>query len=233
MIQFKRGKTNSWTSDKKPLADGQPGYDRTKKKIKIGDGKHSWQELPYASGLFRDEIISSEEDAKKTFDPILTALGIDERPIITYGPKSPDKNTIGQLYLQYYDAEPEVDYVVSFGVDGMWTYQKWHSGIARCWGTFSSTTAIQDAFESIALYSNTTSIKAVQYPFEFTEQPSETASLCSPGGIVWLATSKQNTKSKSATYTILSPDKQITSAKYDITLMVEGRWRANKIGKDK
>jgi hypothetical protein len=35
MIQFKRGKTSSWYSQKTPLAEGQPGYDKDKHKIKI------------------------------------------------------------------------------------------------------------------------------------------------------------------------------------------------------
>ena len=112
MIQFKRGKTANWRKTKQPLAAGQPGYDKDKHKIKIGDGESDWQELPYASGLFREEIISSEEEAKKTHNPILSALGIDESPIFTYGEEFPDENTIGQVYLQHYDAEPEVDYIV-------------------------------------------------------------------------------------------------------------------------
>lgn len=32
-----------------------------------------------------------------------------------------------------------VDFVVSEGTDGNWTYRKWESGIAECWGRFSHT----------------------------------------------------------------------------------------------
>lgn len=28
-----------------------------------------------------------------------------------------------------------VDYIVEEGTDGIWTYRKWNSGIAECWGT--------------------------------------------------------------------------------------------------
>lgn len=31
------------------------------------------------------------------------------------------------------------DYVVERGTSGIWTYRKWASGIAECWGTSSST----------------------------------------------------------------------------------------------
>ena len=30
-----------------------------------------------------------------------------------------------------------VDYIVEQGTSGIWTYRKWNSGIAECWGTAS------------------------------------------------------------------------------------------------
>ena len=30
-----------------------------------------------------------------------------------------------------------VDYVVEEGTSGIWTYRKWNSGIAECWGTYT------------------------------------------------------------------------------------------------
>ena len=32
-----------------------------------------------------------------------------------------------------------VDYIVEQGTIGIWTYRKWNSGIAECWGTWSGT----------------------------------------------------------------------------------------------
>lgn len=32
-----------------------------------------------------------------------------------------------------------VDYIVEQGTDGIWTYRKWNSGIAECWGVMSVT----------------------------------------------------------------------------------------------
>jgi hypothetical protein len=65
MIQFKRGKTFNWLKQTKPLADGQPGYDKDRNKLKIGNGKDPWFMLPSASGLSSEEIIAPEADAKK------------------------------------------------------------------------------------------------------------------------------------------------------------------------
>ena len=217
MIQFKRGKTTTWKDQK--LASGQPGYDKDKHKIKIGDGETFWPELPYASGLFAEEILNSEAQAKirQNADP-------EDITLITYGTATPNSSTVGQLYLQQYDAEPEVDYVVSSGIDGIWTYQKWKSGIAKCWGTVVLTTNIQNAFEGIELFHDS-KMKSVKYPLTFTDVPSETATLQSPGAIAWLASKSKNTTSTSGVYIIISPDKQSTNAIYNISLQVEGSWR--------
>lgn len=234
MIQFKRGKSLSWHVQKKPLADGQPGYDKDRKKIKIGDGKHSWSELPDASGLKADEILDSEANAKvkvlerAALRPISTLLGKlfhkDDRTLFTYGTEAPDENTIGQVYFQHYDAEPEVDYIVEYGTQGIWQYQKYRSGFARCWGTAEITTDMINTFENSGLFSSKETLNSFEYPFTFLEQPHEVASVISKGGVVWLANTAQNSTTETATYLLLSID-ELSDAVYRLTFNVEGFWR--------
>ena len=219
MIQFRRGTTKSWRGTKIKLAPGQPGYDKDKHKIKIGDGEKAWSELPYASGLSAEEIIDSEASAKSRNN-----TDTEDKTLITYGTEAPNNETIGQLYLQQYDAEPEVDYVVSSGIDGIWTYQKWKSGIARCCGSVKLTTNIQNAFDGIELFHDN-KMNSVKYPLTFKEVPVEIATVQSPGPIAWLASKTKNTKGSSGVYVIISPDEQATSAVYNISLQVEGFWR--------
>lgn len=221
MIQFKRGSKKSWLGLMKPLADGQPGYDRDKHKIKIGNGKDLWEKLPYASGLSEEEILCEESKAKDK-----NKLDSEDKALFTYGTESPNRNTIGQVYLQYYDTDPETDYVVSSGISGIWTYQKWKSGIAKCFGTIELTTNIQTSLGDGALYQNNIAMTEQDYPFSFKEIPSESASIQSPGALVWLASAKGlNTKKQSAVYSIISPDKSTNIATYRITLNVEGFWK--------
>lgn len=219
MIKFRRGSTKSWRGSKVILEPGQPGYDKDKHKIKIGDGENTWSKLPYASGLSAEEILNSEENAKTR-----KRLDTEDTTLITYGTEVPDKDTIGQLYLQHYEADPEVDYVVDCGVDGIWTYQLWKSGIAKCWGVYSTTTDIQTAFEGLNLYYSN-KMTGIEYPVTFTKVPAEVATVQSPGGLVWLASRSANTKKTSSGYTLISPDKQLTSAVYKISLQVEGFWK--------
>ena len=220
MIQIKRGKTESWRKNKVKLAAGQPGYDKDKHKIKIGDGEKTWSELPYASGLSAEEILDSEAAAKAR-----NKLDKDDITVLTYGAEAPSKNTVGQLYLQYYDAEPEADYVVEAGINNGWSYHKWKSGLATCFGVFEITTPIQTVINN-NLYQNSADIKKISYPFTFKTAPCEVASVQSPGGLVWLSTTKGfNTASNTAVYSILSADKLTNSATYRISIRAEGFWR--------
>ena len=228
MIQIKRGSAANWHDKKVILADGQPGYDKDRKKLKIGNGKDTWDKLPDASGMTRDAIFASEAEASKNKNSVLGkllgSLGINDGPIITYGDKAPDKNTVGEVYLQYYDAEPEVDYVVESYLHGNWQCRKWHSGKAECYGVFSADTLVREAFEGVALY-HCTGVSERAYPFKFTTPPCETATVHSTGGVIWLATEGKNSEEKSASYRLISPDKQLNTASHKIALRVEGFWR--------
>lgn len=50
IIQFKRGSSARWAELNPILADGEPGYDTDKGRMKIGDGVTPWNDL-----LFQDE----------------------------------------------------------------------------------------------------------------------------------------------------------------------------------
>ena len=41
-----------------------------------------------------------------------------------------------------------VDYIVEQGTDGIWTYRKWNSGVAECWG-YKLTTGTFSAWGSV------------------------------------------------------------------------------------
>ena len=219
MIKFRRGSTKSWRGTKTKLEPGQPGYDKDKHKIKIGDGEKSWPDLPYASGLFAEEIVDSESNAKTRKNK-----DTEDITLITYGIEAPDENTIGQIYLQQNDEEPEVDYVIESGVNGGWSYQKWKHGFAKCWCRLEINTDIQTAFEDVALYQDSNSMRSMSYPFPFKETPTETATLQSPGSVVWLSGKTTNTNQTAGTYALISPY-QLYSSRYFISIQVEGFWK--------
>lgn len=222
MIQFRRGSTESWKKLKRPLAEGQPGYDKDKHKIKVGNGVSLWDKLPYAS-LSEEEVFDSEENAKKRLIEDSESMAI-----ITYGTDDPDKNTVGQLYLQEYTSVPEVDYVIETGgIDQGWRYQKWNSGIAECWCTKSITTSINTTLtdsETPAVYYSDTYMSAINYPVDFVNPPVENVTVQSDAEGVWLATVSKNSSKQTASYRLMYPA-QLTSNTYTLSISVRGSWK--------
>ena len=212
MIQFKRGKTNSWRKDKTKLAAGQPGYDKEKHKIKIGDGITEWKDLPYASGLSAEEVFSSEKDAKDRQDlddPYTTT-------IITYGTDAPNIETVGKLYLQ----QSNTDHIIEAGISNGWAYQIYSSGIMRCCGNFKIKLDVVDSIEGTSLFCDSGNFKK-DYPKVFKNPPAEVVSVQSSSGIAWIANKGTNTNKSSGIYTIVSPA-SINNAEYVISIQVEG-----------
>ena len=135
MIQFKRGSTASWLSNTEKLADGQPAYDKTRRKLRIGDGSKAFNELPDVTGLSKNEILA-EYQPNTTSNP-LTVLEklLNPDPIFSYGNKKPTEVDKGEIYFQKYEGAVEADYVVEFGRNANYYYRKWNSGFIECWGT--------------------------------------------------------------------------------------------------
>ena len=66
------------------------------------------------------------------------------------------------------DGSPLADFVIQQGTSGVWTYRKWKSGTAECWGQYSFTTAISTAWG--VLYESG-AIALPNFPFTFAEIP--------------------------------------------------------------
>lgn len=49
LIQFKRGLAASWTTQNPLLKIGEPGFEWDTGKLKIGDGRNYWNDLPYVN----------------------------------------------------------------------------------------------------------------------------------------------------------------------------------------
>ena len=59
IIKFKRGKSTTWKTKNLLLLDGEPGFEIDTLRLKIGDGKTKWNDLPYIvnKDTLPDEII--------------------------------------------------------------------------------------------------------------------------------------------------------------------------------
>lgn len=66
-IQFKRGKASSWSSSNVLLNPGEPGFEIDTGKLKIGDGTHYWNELPYVG---EDKTLIINANSQQDFPAI-------------------------------------------------------------------------------------------------------------------------------------------------------------------
>ena len=94
-----------------------------------------------------------------------------------------------------------VDYIVEQGTSGIWTYRKWNSGIAECWGTVSWSITSWSAWGS-TYYSTYSS--QVDYPTGlFTSAPKRMTGNDLSNGDSWLGTQNNGTASKTPKFFLM------------------------------
>lgn len=113
------------------------------------------------------------------------------------------------------------DYVVEQGISGIWTYRKWNSGIAECWGRYSASTAISTAWGSI-YYGG---VSLPNYPFSFTALPSRHATLDTPGGLAWIVPNSTNTTVSNPGGMFVFSAGSNASVGCNISVYAIGRWK--------
>ena len=91
------------------------------------------------------------------------------------------------------------DYIVEQGTSGIWTWEKWNSGKAVCWGNQSLTVTINEAWGNIV---GSPSFN-VAFPFEFMAIPIVTAQILYTSNNCFLAATPGNaSNSVSGNYTL-------------------------------
>lgn len=220
MIQFKRGSTkvNNGSLDKSAAAgswkdvvlqDGQPGYDKTSNRLKIGDGYSKWQDLKWLkSGLEKNQILDSEAQARKRLKK-----NNEDITIFTYGKKDPNNDLVGEVYLHQYDGPIETDYVIEVGVDSYWKYRKWYSGLVECWCSVNYTNI--SLLNTYGTLFKSAVIEAINYPSQiaFSNTPTEiiTAMPVNTGGHssdipIFTCIGAANTKTKTSSIYLCGAD---------------------------
>lgn len=112
------------------------------------------------------------------------------------------------------------DAVIEQGTSGIWTYRKWSSGIAECWGIKASTSYAITGTWGQGKYASTTQT----YPSNlFVAAPVVTINKCSSGsGLIWASVSS-NTASQVNFY-VCDTSSQTVSCQF--SLYAIGRWKS-------
>ena len=145
--------------------------------------------------------------------------------------KALDQDGLDYVVDKIYDlvnSGGSADYIVEEGQSGIWTYRKWASGVAECWGKVTVALSGTGTLWKAPIYAYL-GVSAQNYPFEFYEVPTETASVSQAVNAVWLykqaSAEMNNTKTKSATYALIKVDAFDNNATAVISYHVKGLWK--------
>ena len=118
------------------------------------------------------------------------------------------------------------DYVVSRGTSGIWTYRKWQSGIAECWGEYTVQN-VQCNSPWGALFESS-AIGAIPYPFTFLSPPAEmiTGSSIDTGSAYFIeyGSATPNTTTTSGSVYLVRPNNTAVGLA-KLNFMVKGKWK--------
>lgn len=123
------------------------------------------------------------------------------------------------------NGSPLADFVIQQGTSGIWTYRRWKSGIAECWGRKSVSTAIANTWGNLYT-SGALSALNVAFPFTFTAVPTITANLtCNGTGAILMVPGSSPTPSVSSTgvYELTRGSAAAGSATYWVNFYVIGK----------
>ena len=158
-----------------------------------------------------------------------TNYGLQLRSILTQEDNLSWRQNFGgswQGWKTLLDSNNTKDYIVEQGTSGIWTYRKWNSGLAECWGVYTMTSAATKAWG--ALYYSDTLAPRINYPFTFTTRPQESAFLHGSSVAGWVYPEAGgiglNTTTQTGQYGFLRPTSIASSeVKYEYTVV--GRWK--------
>lgn len=125
------------------------------------------------------------------------------------------------------------NFIIEKGTEGIWTYEKYADGTAKCWGTalVEGTTFTTAWGEQAQVYYADEWCEAVDYPFEFAERPQEFVTARTEGSAVWAYSQStlngggMNTTTQTANYNACRPRKvqSLENVYYDFYVI--GKWK--------
>lgn len=113
------------------------------------------------------------------------------------------------------------DFVVEQGIEGIWTYKKWASGVAECWGEYTTTVSSWNTwgsvYESQEMYA--------EYPSElFIEVPQFMASISHGDFGGWIEVYSGASNTRTPVFYVLRSTNNVTGS-VSIGMYVIGLWK--------
>ena len=123
------------------------------------------------------------------------------------------------------NGEPLADFVIEQGTSDIWTWEKWASGKAVCYGTYSGSITLNTAQNNM-YYSTINGGNRINYPSGlFNSIPKEYYSMHNSGVFCWIETGSRNTQTQTGIYRVLRDTKNNTKYTIYLDFYVVGRWK--------
>lgn len=121
----------------------------------------------------------------------------------------------------------EQDFIVDSGTTGIWTWRKWNSGKAECWGIYTLKTAINTAWGNV--FMGSTKMSRISYPVVFIGKPVENVTLQSGAYCAWLIPDSDgngvNGGYASACYNVCRPTAVSSTETFYLSYHCVGKWK--------
>lgn len=118
------------------------------------------------------------------------------------------------------------DYIVEQGTSGIWTYRKWNSGIAECWGSATVTINTTGTLWKTPIYAFL-NVARQSYPFTFNAVPNEIVGVKSGTNAMWLykQAGSDNSTTQTAQYALIKVDAFDNNTTAVLSYHVTGSWK--------
>ena len=115
------------------------------------------------------------------------------------------------------------DFIIEQGTSGIWTYRKWYSGIAECWGR-SSISGISTTSARGTYYYN--SEVTVNYPSGlFSSKPVPNIILSPSVGFAFPSDTTSSGSKDFAQFFIVTPNEEVSDITVYYSIHAIGRWK--------
>lgn len=120
----------------------------------------------------------------------------------------------------------KTDYVVEEGTNGIWTYRKWNSGIAECWGWHSTTVTASEWSAWGNLYETGGSSRTETFPNGlFNAVPIIMVSPPQASNGAFVETTGPGSATNTPNIYIVRPSKVSSTVTFNVPIFARGTWK--------
>ncbi len=128
----------------------------------------------------------------------------------------------GDIYI---NGEVIGDFVIEEGTDGIWTYRKWNSGIAECWGWHATTVTASDWSAWGNLYEAGGSSRTEAFPSGlFNAVPIVMVSPPQASNGAFVETTGQGSATSTPNIFLVRPSKISSTVNFNVPIYARGTW---------